>query len=93
MSKLTNHLSDDVKNRLQKAKVFGKKVSATATTVAIVGLSAYAPSAMAAASSDYDTSVVTTEMGKGKAPINTVAGASLGLFVTIRVWKLIRKAI
>lgn len=89
MSKL-NHLSEDVKNRLQKAKVFGKKVSATATTVAIVGLSAYAPSAMA---NDYDTSVVTTEMTKGKAPINTVAGASLGLVVMIRVWKLVRRAI
>lgn len=42
---------------------------------------------------NVDVSEVVSALEKSQKPIAAVAGASLGAYVAIRVWKLVRKAI
>ena len=42
---------------------------------------------------NVDVSDVVSEIEAAKTPIASVAGASLGAYVAIRVWKLVRRAI
>lgn len=72
-----------LKNRFANAK---KKIATTAT-LASTGI--VATSANAA----VDVSELVEEIKESKTPIASVAGASLGAYVAIRVWKLVRKAI
>ena len=46
--------------------------------------------AMAAAP---DVSQVVSDIGDAKAPIAAVAGSSLSVYVGLRVWKMVRRAI
>lgn len=46
-----------------------------------------------AAAGTVDVSSVVSEISGAKTPIASVAGASLGAYVAIRVWKLVRRAI
>ena len=46
--------------------------------------------AMAAAP---DVSAVVSDIGDAKAPIAAVAGASLSVYVGLRVWKMVRRAV
>ena len=46
--------------------------------------------AMAAAP---DVTEVVSDIGDAKAPIAAVAGASLSVYVGLRVWKMVRRAI
>ena len=46
--------------------------------------------AMAAAP---DVSQVVSDIGDAKAPIAAVAGASLSVYVGLRVWKMVRRAV
>lgn len=55
-----------------------------AVSVALATTSAYA---------SVDVSDVVQEIKDAKTPIASVAGASLGAYVAIRVWKLVRRAI
>ena len=57
--------------------------------------SAAVVSAMLATSANaaVDVTEVVTEIKATEKPIAAVAGASLGAYVAIRVWKLVRKAI
>lgn len=61
---------------------YAKTVSAV--SVALATTSAYA---------SVDVSDVVQEIKDAKTPIASVAGASLGAYVAIRVWKLVRRAI
>lgn len=61
-----------------------------ATTAAILATSGVAATS---ANATVDVSEVVEEIKESKTPIASVAGASLGAYVAIRVWKLVRKAI
>ena len=63
--------------------LFAKAAVLTGATVASVSSFAAAP----------DVTEVVGDINGAKAPIAAVAGASLGAYVGIRVWKLVRRAI
>lgn len=56
---------------------------------AVVATAAVATAAQAAP----DVSEVVSDIDGAETPIAAVAGASLGAYVAIRVWKLVRRAI
>lgn len=68
-----------LKNRASAAKKAA--VAATATVVATASQAA------------PDVTDVVSDIDAAETPIAAVAGASLGAYVAIRVWKLVRRAI
>jgi uncharacterized membrane protein YfcA len=60
------------------------KKLAVAATAAVASVSSFAAA---------DVTEVVSDIDGAKAPIAAVAGASLGAYVAIRVWKLVRRAI
>lgn len=68
-----------LKNRASAAKKAA--VAATATVVATASQAA------------PDVTDVVSDIDAAETPIASVAGASLGAYVAIRVWKLVRRAI
>lgn len=59
-----------------------------------LGLMAAALFASSAAMADAPVvTEVVSDIGAAKAPIAAVAGASLSVFVGLRVWKMVRRAI
>lgn len=63
--------------------LFAKAAVLTGATVASVSAFADAP----------NVTEVVSDIDASKAPIAAVAGASLGAYVGIRVWKMVRRAI
>lgn len=68
---------------------FLKKASAVKKT-AVAAAAAVAATASQAAP---DVTEVVSDIDGAETPIAAVAGASLGAYVAIRVWKLVRRAI
>lgn len=64
--------------------------------LSVVKKSAVAAAAAVAATASQaapDVSEVVSDIDAAETPIAAVAGASLGAYVAIRVWKLVRRAI
>ena len=64
--------------------------------LSVVKKSAVAVAAAVAATASQaapDVTEVVSDIDGAEAPIAAVAGASLGAYVAIRVWKLVRRAI
>ena len=57
-----------------------------------LALAAFGASSAAMAAAPNVTEVV-SDIGDAKAPIAAVAGASLSVYVGLRVWKMVRRAI
>lgn len=68
---------------------FLKKASAV-KKAAVAAAAAVAATASQAAP---DVSEVVSDIGDAKAPIAAVAGASLSVYVGLRVWKMVRRAV
>lgn len=79
----------EVQEKGQKSNSFAKK------TGVVVGVLSLSPLAMAAADpvSIADAEAVANQITAASAPIATIAGASLGVYVGLRVWKMVRRAI
>ena len=48
---------------------------------------------MSAHAVDVDVTEISTDIADAKTPVAKVASASLGVYVALRVWKLVRRAI
>ena len=78
----------EVQDKGQKSNSFAKK------TGVVVGVLSLSPLAMAADPIGIaDAEAVATQITAASAPIATIAGASLGVYVGLRVWKMVRRAI
>lgn len=75
----------ETQNQVKKVTL-RQKLAVAATAFTLTGVTA-------ANAAPVDVSDVVSEIGDAKAPIASVAGASLGAYVAIRVWKLVRRAI
>lgn len=63
------------------------------STVKKAAVAAAATVAATASQAAPDVSEVVSDIDAAETPIAAVAGASLGAYVAIRVWKLVRRAI
>lgn len=68
-----------------------KKMDKFKQGMAVVGATLLTSSAFAA--DGVDVTSVVSDIDAAKTPIAAVAGASMGAYVAIRVWKLVRRAI